>query len=91
MQNVDLSHIVTGHTDYASKIDEILTYLGYADEIDNGLGNGDLFRSVSAYNLREKEKVHKRTPSVDSFQPKYHHHVDIISELKADPAKDVSN
>jgi hypothetical protein len=91
MVNEDLSHIVLGHTDYAAKIDEILIHLGYAEEFET---HDDLRRTVSSYNLREKEKIHKRTPSFDSFNPKYHKHVDIISDLKADPNnkdKDVSN
>jgi len=82
MLNEDLSHIVTGHTDYAEKIDEILIYLNYAEELDI---TSELRRSVSSHNLREKEKVHRRSPSVDSIllHHSYHKHPHIeLSELR---------
>lgn len=83
MKNVDLSHIVAGHTDYADKIDDILISLGYAEEV--GIA-GELRKSVSTTNLKEKEIPLERALSVDSFlhlhKHRIHHHID-IDDLKA--------
>lgn len=65
MANVDLSGIVAGHRDYATKIDEILEFLGYGvQELDGPI---QLRRTHSAHNIREKTTPLVRATSEDSF------------------------
>lgn len=65
MHNVDLSSIVAGHRDYATKIDEILEFLGYGvEDLD---GSAQLRRTHSSHNIREKTSTLTRYPSEDSF------------------------
>lgn len=65
MHNVDLSSIVAGHRDYATKIDEILEFLGYGmEELD---GPTQLRRTHSSNNIREKEVTLHRCTSEESF------------------------
>ena len=61
---VDLSSIVSGHMDYADKIDEILISLGYAEEEEPLHA---LRKSSSCSNLRSKDKTLTRSHSVDSL------------------------
>jgi hypothetical protein len=66
MHNVDLSSIVSGHTDYAKKIDEILISLGYAD--DDEEAGGPLRKCVSSHKLKEhRDPSLFRSQSMDSF------------------------
>ena len=66
MLNVDLSSIVSGHTDYAKKIDEILISLGYADDDDES--GGPLRRCVSSHKLKEhRDEKLFRSQSMESF------------------------
>lgn len=64
MRNVDLSSIVSGHLEYANKIDEILLSLGYADE-EEDFG---LRRCLSCHSFREhRDCALSRSESMDSF------------------------
>lgn len=61
---VDLSSIVSGHMDYADKIDEILVSLGYAEDDD---GTHILRKSSSSHNLRAEGSKIVRSQSLDSL------------------------
>lgn len=65
MHNVDLSSIVAGHRDYATKIDEILEFLGYGvEELDGPI---QLRKTHSSHNIREKTPPLIRSSSEESF------------------------
>lgn len=65
MLNVDLSSIVAGHRDYATKIDEILEFLGYGvEDLDE---KTQLRKTHSSHNIREKMPTLARSSSEESF------------------------
>ena len=65
MMNVDLSSIVSGHMEYANKIDDILLSLGYADEVEETVA---LRRCLSTHGFKEhREHELYRSESMDSF------------------------